>query len=294
MHGRPRQNNTQGVTIGIAVIGEQSGRRHIQRQPGVHGIGIVLRDWGMIDGVDRDDTRGRCAVGMTIADFIGETHLAGEAGRRLIGEATTGNRAEHALSRCRQQGRGEGMSLGVTVIDQHARRVHFQETVLLHHPGVVIRHGRLIDGCGGDGNQRCHHAAFQLTVTDGVTDDIVTGKSGIRRVNQVSCRIEGVLPMSGCLPYRQREFVAFRVRVIGQQVGRRHRQDRVLNHRVEIKVGHGRLIDGRHDQVNHANHRVLVIGQVIFKTIDAAEPDVGLVTERAVTLQLHTAVGRIP
>jgi hypothetical protein len=112
--------DAQGVTVGIAVVGQQPRRADVECPAGVHRVVVVAGHRHAVHYVD--GRRRRRPPADPVADGVGETGRAGEVGRRREVEVAVGVRRDHPFQARHVEHRdAQGVAVRIAVVAQQSR-----------------------------------------------------------------------------------------------------------------------------------------------------------------------------
>ena len=162
MDRRSHGGDRQRITIHIRIIAEHiDGRRHVFQRRG----DIVRSHRCVVHRIHGNRHRGDIGVRSTVVGLVGERIRAVEIGIRRVGKRAVGIQRQRAMSRIAHQHRRQRITVGIGIVEQHARRSHAQAHILIDGVAVIHRHRRLVgrttDQCQGmkasasNGNNIC-------------------------------------------------------------------------------------------------------------------------------------------
>src|SRR5207249_1838870 len=112
----------------------------------VGGRGGVLCDWGVVDGGDGERDGGGVGVEAAVVGFVGEAIGAVVVGVWRVAERTGAVEGQSAVACASDEHGGDGGTIDVGVVAEHAWGSHCRSGVLVGAGGVVVRDWGVVDG----------------------------------------------------------------------------------------------------------------------------------------------------
>ena len=175
------QSCGQRIFVWIAVVGQHAGRCYLQHFVLEHAVAVVLGHRRIVDGLHDESHRGETGDG-AIEGLIFEAVRAVVVRIRRISERPVTVQRQRAVGRTAIQSCGQRIILRVSVVGQHAGRLHRQHLVLVGGVAVVGSHRRFVDLVHGDVN--LGDIAFLGAIADLVFEAVVAVPVLIRRVGE--------------------------------------------------------------------------------------------------------------
>src|SRR5206468_142383 len=128
----------------------------------VGGRGGVLCDRGVVDGGDGERDGGDVGVEAAVVGFVGVGRAAGRVGVWCVAERAVAVEGQRAVGWCSDEHGGDGGTIDVDVVAEHAWGSHREGGVLVGGEAVVGGDWGVVDGI----DRECHRGggAVQLAV----------------------------------------------------------------------------------------------------------------------------------